>query len=115
YRLIHNAKNITIIYNSSSDRGNTGELSRFVKQLELETGIKVNYRVQEIDIVPSPEQKIIIKKTPEVLMKLNRYTWRNGNPPEKRFSPSAFSTYLDCPLRFYFKYVLDLYEEEEIE
>lgn len=115
YRLIHNARNVTIIYNSNSEKGNTGELSRFVRQLDVESNITINYKTQENDIFPFGENKIAIRKTPEVLQRLGRYLVDNGNDPEKRFSPSAFSTFLDCPLRFYFKYVLDLYEEDEIE
>src|SRR5690606_5692360 len=86
YRLVHNAKNITIIYNSDSDKGKTGELSRFVKQLELESKITVAYHTQEVHVFPVQENDIAIKKSPEILAKLHRYTDKNGLP-EKRLSP----------------------------
>ncbi len=114
YRLIHNCKSITIIYNSNAEKGNTGEISRFVKQLDLESDIAINYSTQNLDIAPPKKYSITIKKNEEVLDRLKRYTLQDGQF-KKRFSPSAFNIYLDCSLRFYFRYVLDLYEEDEIE
>ncbi|EIM76372.1 hypothetical protein A3SI_10029 [Nitritalea halalkaliphila LW7] len=51
--------------------------------------------------------EIRIAKTPEIQERLRGFL---GRKARKRFSATAFSTYLDCRLRFYFKYVAELKE-----
>jgi CRISPR/Cas system-associated exonuclease Cas4 (RecB family) len=55
---------------------------------------------------------ISIRKDEEIMTKLLTFTSKSGY--QKRFTPTAINTYLDCRLRFYFKYVLELYEQEEM-
>jgi hypothetical protein len=112
YRLVQRAKNIFFIYNSSEGTGKSGEVSRYVRQLEHETTIKISYKTAVNRVQMEDPNVISIVKNEEILERLMRFTSKVNY--EKRFTPTALNTYLDCRLKFYFKYVLELYEQEEI-
>ena len=112
YRLVQRAKNIYFIYNSSEDNGKPGEVSRFVRQLDYETNLKLNYKTVSSEVTIEDPHQLSILKNKRILENLNRFTSEKNY--EKRFTPTALNTYLECRLRFYFKYVLELYEQEEM-
>ncbi len=109
YRLLHNAKNIRVYYNTQSDFGLSGEISRFITQLDYESKVKVKYRSLSNNVKKLPAKPITIKKDNAVMKKLENYL-KNG---KKKFSPSALNTYIDCRLKFYFRYIACLYESEQ--
>lgn len=109
YRLIQRAKNISLVYNSEQSYTNTGEVSRFVKQLEYESGKQINYYNVENNISYDKKNKISVAKNQAVINVLNEYFTNN----QKYLSPSAINTYLDCELKFYFNYVSKLKEPKE--
>ncbi len=112
YRLIQRAKNIHFIYNSTEETGKSGEVSRFVRQLEHETDFNIIYKTISTEATVEDPRMISVFKNERILDNLYRFT--SNNNFQKRFTPTALSTYLDCRLRFYFKYVLELYELEEV-
>ena len=112
YRLIQKAQNIYFIYNATEETGKSGEVSRFVRQLEQETKIDIEFRNVASEVVVEDPKQISIGKNDEVIQQLLRFT--SAKNFEKQFTPTAINTYLDCRLRFYFKYVLELYEQEEM-
>ena len=112
YRLVQRAKNIYFISNSTEDTGRSGEVSRFVRQLEQETDLEINHKTISSEATLEDPRDISIKKDDTILEKLFRFTALKNY--EKRFTPTALGTYLDCSLKFYFRYVLDLFEMEEI-
>lgn len=112
YRLVQRAKNIYFIYNSTEGTGKSGEVSRFVRQLEHETNLSISHKTISTDVNVEDPHIITVPKNDRILDSLYRFTSKKRF--KKRFTPTALSTYLDCRLRFYFKYVLELYEIEEI-
>jgi len=112
YRLIQRAEKIHFIYNATEETGKSGEVSRFVRQLEQETQIPFTRRNVSSIVTVEDARMISIEKNDEIMAKLYRYTSRQGY--QKRFTPTAINTYLDCRLRFYYKYVLELYEQDEM-
>lgn len=110
YRLLHRAKNITLIYNSYSEGINSGEKSRFIRQLEVDNF--ENHNFQKIHLSPkiSIEQieKREIKKTEDVMFRLKELA-------QKGFSPSALTGYIRNPIDFYFQKILNLNQFEEVE
>jgi RecB family exonuclease len=48
------------------------------------------------------------------MAKLNSYLTDNKSGSDRRLSPSLFFTYVECPLKFYFKGVAELKVEEEV-
>lgn len=112
YRLLQRAKNVTIIYNSSSDGMQTGEMSRFLYQLKYESDFKITEKSLKYDINISQTRDIQIDKSDEILKILTKFhASENG---KKYLSPSALSTYLRCSLQFYFRYVAELREKDEL-
>ena len=109
YRLISRAENIYMLYSSSSDDKSTGEPSRYIRQIEYETDVTINRTNVGVEVSLSNETCIEVEKSREVFDKLSRFT------RDKALSPTAFSTYVKCPLRFYFNVVERLRPEEELE
>ena len=112
YRLVQRAKNIYFIYNSTEETGKSGEVSRFVRQLEHETDLSISYKTVSTDVTVEDPHVISVFKNEHILENLYRFTSKKNF--QKRFTPTALNTYLECRLRFYFKYVLELYELEEV-
>ena len=107
YRLLQNAKNIYLLYNALGSGVNTGEKSRFITQMEMESPHKMEHIVIENTSEPILQEPIIIEKTEKVLEKLNE--WKD------RISASHLISYLYNPIDFYLNNILKAKETEEIE
>ncbi len=112
YRLIQNAENISILYNTETNEFGSGEQSRFVTQIEHELGQFDNINItKQLVTYPPLNKKLVepeVQKTPAIVNKIKeRFT--NG------ISPSALIAYITCPLDFYYKYVLGVREADEVE
>ena len=107
YRLLQNAKNIYLLYNALGSGVNTGEKSRFITQMEMESPHKMEHIVIENTSEPILQEPIIIEKTEKVLEKLNE--WKG------RISASHLISYLYNPIDFYLNNILKARETEEIE
>ena len=107
YRLLQNAKNIYLLYNALGSGVNTGEKSRFITQMEMESPHKMEHIVIENTSEPILQEPIIIEKTEKVLEKLNE--WKD------RISVSHLISYLYNPIDFYLNNILKAKETEEIE
>ncbi len=105
YRSICRAKNIWLLYDSRSGGMNSGEESRYIKQLEYHHGYDIVHRNVSFEIGQMGDLRAEdVAKTPEILQTLKNLT----------YSSSTLQTYIDCPMQFYFKKVLGLEEEEEV-
>nr|WP_303013592.1 PD-(D/E)XK nuclease family protein [uncultured Bacteroides sp.] len=113
YRLIQRAENITLLYNTSSDGLNRGEESRFMLQLLVEGPHEITREYLEAGQSPQNSQEIKIPKTKETLERLYRI-YDAGNPESAVLSPSALNAYLDCRLKFYYRYVAGLKAPDEV-
>jgi CRISPR/Cas system-associated exonuclease Cas4 (RecB family) len=113
YRLLTRAKNVYLVYSNRAEGLSNGEKSRFGLQLEME------HMIGQIETIPvgynislTPNQPIEIHKTTDVLNNLiGNLSKKNG---EITLSPSGLTTYLTCPLRFYFRYVNGLDEDDDV-
>ena len=114
YRLIQRAENITLLYNTASDGLNRGEQSRFMLQFLVDWPHEITYEYLEAGQSPQGNKEIIIEKTPEVLQKLYTIYDLKKNSQASIMSPSALNAYLDCRLKFYYRYVVGLKAPEEV-
>jgi len=108
YRLIQHAKNIYLIYNTEADALNGGEKSRFISQLEIEGVHNITHYITSADIPDVTYKLKTIKKSESILNKIK-------NQAETGFSPSALLKYIRNPIDFYYKYILNINEHEDIE
>lgn len=113
YRLIQRAENITLLYNTTSDGLNRGEMSRFMLQFLVESPHDISHEYLEAGQSPQQSRKIEKRKTPEMLQRMyDAYDIRRC--PKAYFSPSALNEYLDCRLKFYYHHVVGLKTPEEV-
>lgn len=113
YRLIQRAENITLLYNTSSDGLNRGEMSRFMLQFLVESTHDISREYLEAGQSPQQSRNISINKTSEILERMYRM-YDIHRHPDTFFSPSALNTYLDCRLMFYYHYVAKLKAPDEV-
>jgi hypothetical protein len=109
YRLLQRAENVTFVYDSGAGGLFTGEKSRYLYQLLLESPFKIKETNMVFSVEHISVQPISVAKEEKVMANLNNYL--NGNRP---LSPSAIDKYLNCPLQFYFRYSAGLDEPDEI-
>ncbi|MCQ2217169.1 MAG: PD-(D/E)XK nuclease family protein [Paludibacteraceae bacterium] len=110
YRLLQRAEKVTMLYNTATEGMNRGQMSRFMLQLMVEKGNNIDIDMLDIHAnVPIAEpHPITIEKTDkEIEILKNKYDIRLQKT-ESFFSPTAINSYIDCSLKFYYKYVLGL-------
>jgi len=110
YRLIHRAKNIYITYNSSAKGLTSGEKSRFITQIENE--LKDNHDIKTYTYSSNDVSSDITETSYSVNDKVRK---KLDDLFKKGLSPSALNTFINCPLDFYYKYILGLREGKEVE
>ena len=103
HRLLQRAGDITIAYNNSTDNGHTGEMSRFMLQLLVESGQKIDHYSLTAKNQPSPLMPKAIEKDEAAIGKLEEMS---------RLSPSAINTYIRCKLAFYYQYIAHIKEPD---
>lgn len=113
YRLLQRAERITLMYNTSSDGLNRGEWSRFMLQFLIEWPHPITRQFLEAGQSPQGTSPITVEKTPDVMRRMQSLFDVRANPKAK-FSPSALNYYLDCPLKFYYRYVAGLSAPYEV-
>ena len=112
YRLIHRAKRIYFLYDSRTEGMQTGEVSRFMHQLQYHYGIEVKQKSISFDIGFGNSPAIQIQKNQLVMEKLLRFTSNADHNPA--LSASSINTYIDCPLKFYLTNVESVEEADEV-
>ncbi|MCM8794160.1 MAG: PD-(D/E)XK nuclease family protein, partial [Candidatus Omnitrophica bacterium] len=104
-RIISSAKNVFLIYQRREDR----EKSRFIEELIWEKQKKL--KSWEVISIPQAyfktcvlPKKAEVEKNGDIL----------GYLKEMEYSASSLNTYLHCPLKFYYQYVLGLEERGDV-
>jgi len=108
YRLLHRANELVLVYDTSGDGMGSGEMSRYLFQLLYDSQHKPEVLQLNFDFKSTESEPISIASTASHrALLLDRYS-------ENRLSPSALNVFLDCKLKFYFKYVAGIKETEEL-
>jgi CRISPR/Cas system-associated exonuclease Cas4 (RecB family) len=113
YRSLQRAENIFLFYNSETDDLGQGEMSRYLQQLLYESGLTIEKNVLHNEFQPYTSSPISIWKDDRVFNELANYC--AGSKAAKTLSPSALNDYIECRLKFYFKYVARVREPREVE
>jgi len=114
YRLLHCSEKVFITYSSAKENIGSNEESRYILQLKLELSranpnIRIHneiYSVSESEVISMEGQTV--EKSQEVLERMQAMI-------SSSISASAINKFLTCPLDYYFRYILEFGEEEEIE
>ncbi len=103
YRMITRAKEVWMVYDSRTEGMNSGEESRYIKQLRYHFNIELDMRTVKTGAMEATELPDIRKTEGDV--ELIR---------KKPLSASALQHYLDCPAKFYYADVRRLKPDEEV-
>jgi hypothetical protein len=105
YHLLQNGKDIYLYYNNLGETSG-GEASRFILQIKHELAKNPNIQITEESFSstaqPSLEIKALNAQKNNALDRLH-YLFE-----EKGISPSALSTYINCPLKYYLRYIAQI-------
>lgn len=116
YRLLQRVENATFMYSSATTGGAKGLMSRFLMQLIVEKGDNVTLSQKDLrsDIQVALSNEFEVTKTEAMVDILRKRCDKNfgGTHP---VSPSMLNTYLACPLKFYFSYVVGLREPDDLD
>jgi hypothetical protein len=116
FRLLRRPEHGWFMYNSTTQGVSTGEMSRYLIQMKYGARFNPVFRTLHILVGRStmiPEQ--LEKNEAHVSALLKRYTGRSDDGREKIVSPSAVNTWLACRMRFYYRYVCGIGEEDKLE
>ena len=105
HRLLQRASDVTVVYSNATTDGQTGEMSRFLLQLMVESPHAISFKTLQAGQTHYPFAPQPIAKTAAMLEKLKTRFAR-------LLSPTAVNVYMRCPLRFYYQYVCDLKEPD---
>ena len=108
HRLIQRAKDVTILYNNSTEDGHTGEMSRFMLQLMVESNLNIERKTLQTGQEQTPLNPDPIEKAPAVVTKLRAIA-------QKGFYPTYINRYLRCQLQFYYNHIEGIREPDEMD
>jgi hypothetical protein len=112
YRLLQRAENVTFIYNSNSEGLRSGEMSRFLIQMKYEEKLKPRFLDLNFEIKTNITPGERIERNDEHSQLLSSLYIDPNNI--KSISPSAINTWLNCRMKFFYRYVNQLKEPEII-
>jgi RecB family exonuclease len=111
YRLLQRAKRVRLVYNRQGGDARSGEMSRYLRQLMMESPHSVTERSVSYSVTHTPAKAIAVDKTGDVAAILAEFP--DGGA--RAISASSINSYIACPLKFYFAQVARLREPEEVD
>jgi hypothetical protein len=112
YRLLQRTRRMVLVYNTKTDGLFTGEMSRFIYQLKFSSMFNVRERSLVFNLRQRDEKPVEIEKTADIMSRLMEYT--SSGPDGKYLSAAGINSYMDCSLRFYFRYIARLPEPDSV-
>lgn len=114
YRFLQRAKNIHLIYNTSKDEFNSGEVSRFINQLRMSVAPqKGNIKLDFYNAFPELNYKLINRQDVSIKLSQTNFNFLKQKLSQKGISATSLIAFKNCSLKFYFEYILGIKEEEE--
>lgn len=106
HSLLQRSRDITLCYNNATEDGQSGEMSRFMLQLLVES----HHDIKRLSLVAG--QSTIRPTYDSIEKKQNTFIQLKNL---KMLTPTFLNTYLRCEKQFYYKYVEGLIEPDEID
>lgn len=103
HRLLQRASDITIAYNSATEDGHTGQMSRFMLQLLVESGQNIRKQTLQGHQRQTILHRVPIDKSRAVMEVLESF---------KTISPTALNRYIRCQLQFYYNMIAGIKEPD---
>ncbi|RLD45337.1 MAG: hypothetical protein DRI86_05755 [Bacteroidetes bacterium] len=115
YRLLQRCNSVNLLYNSAVGGMQNGEMSRYIKQIEIEipeVNNKIKIKHKRVKFGFSSKEKtqdIVIEKTDEIIEYLKNWSQESG------LSPSSLNNYKRCTYMFYLQKILKIKPSDEVE
>ena len=112
YRSICRAERVWLLYDARTEGLQSGEESRYIKQLKYHYGLPVVEKVATYALGTTTAERTVVtvEKSPAVLQELHdRFVAGKGV-----FSASSLNHYIDCPLQFYYQHVRQIKEQDDV-
>lgn len=115
YRLLQRAEEVYLLYSTATDSMGKGEASRFIMQVRSELQprfndkIKISRMVAEAAVTQRRANPLPDGSKTDAVMKQLWELAKGG------FSPTALGDYIECPLRYYYIYVLNVKKPDELQ
>lgn len=106
YRMLSYAQHVWLITNAVADEQHSGEVSRYLYQLQWQYGVEIE-QVNVVSPLSTPAKKALEIQKDEATVQLLKEAQQRG------FSASAMNTYLFCQKKFYYRYVKGIHEPEQ--
>ncbi|BBA17471.1 PD-(D/E)XK nuclease family protein [Blattabacterium cuenoti] len=106
-RIVQFSKKTYLIYKDQPDEINSGERSRFIHRIEINSKIPIEKIKKPFFPINSKRLPIVINKTKSIIQCLHKLI-------NKGLSPSSIHLYNYNPLLFYYKKILNLKDPEKI-
>ena len=111
FRLLNRSSQVTLIYDSSAQKMGSSEPSRYITQLEMVYGKRLQYVDMSLHVETSAAISIQVPPDDKATLR-TRYT---SDPAKggRCLSASAINKYINCPLMFYMHYVQGLNDDSD--
>ncbi len=114
FRLLRKPERGWFMYNSTTQGLNSGEMSRYLVRMSYSPLFAPRHRTVHIRVGRSRMIAETLPRKPEHTRALLSL-YAEGSDGGKFLSPSAVNTWINCRMRFYYKYVCGMPEEEILE
>lgn len=104
YRLLQRAQDVTIVYNTSTENGSRGEMSRFMLQLMVESPHEIRRLSLHAGQTAAEGAALEVAKSSRVMDMLYGY---------ESLSPTAINRFIRCPMQFYLNNIAGIREPDE--
>ncbi len=104
HSLLQRATDITLMYNNATEDGHTGEMSRFMLQLMVESP----HKIKRLSLQPGQTASV---KYPTKVDKRSDFIQGQLKAMEE-ISPTALNRYIRCQLNFYYTMILGIKEPD---
>lgn len=112
YRLLQRAKRVRFVYNSNTSGLRTGEMSRFLLRLKYGESAKPEFLESAFTVAPVTRFRKSIRRTAEINSIVKEKITAGGSG--KGLSPSAVNMWIDCSMKFYYRYIAGLKEPDTL-
>lgn len=116
YQSIAQCSSLSLLVSEDDSLGSKGEESRYIHQLKLLYDVDVQHISIELPPKAQPRKAIEVNKdTPQTMAQLERYLLGHQDDMgyQRRLSASSLNTYLQCPLKFYYRHIREIKDEQE--
>jgi CRISPR/Cas system-associated exonuclease Cas4 (RecB family) len=111
HNLLQRAKHVDLIYSSNLGPVGLAEMNRFLYQLKYNSSVDLKEHLVKPHLNFTSSRAIKIEKSSSVIIKLNEYS---DDGSKKKLSPTAINQWIDCKLKFYFRYIARLKVPDEM-